>query len=50
MTLEDIKALPVAEWAAPDCILLLWATDPLLPRALEVIEAWGFSYKTVGFY
>ncbi len=31
-------------------MLLLWATDPLLPRALEVIDAWGFTYKTVGFY
>lgn len=50
MTLDEIKALPVAAWAAPDCVLLLWATDPLLHRALEVIEAWGFKYKTVGFY
>ncbi|MCB1992301.1 MAG: hypothetical protein KDG49_12655, partial [Geminicoccaceae bacterium] len=30
--------------------LLMWATDPLLHRAFEVIEAWGFTYKTVGFY
>ncbi len=50
MSLGDIKALPVAEWAARDCVLLLWATDPLLPTAFEVIEAWGFKYKTVGFY
>jgi len=50
LDLDAIKALPVADWAAPDCALLLWATDPLLPRALEVIEAWGFAYKTVGFY
>jgi N6-adenosine-specific RNA methylase IME4 len=28
----------------------LWATDPLLPRAFELIQAWGFEYKTVGFY
>jgi N6-adenosine-specific RNA methylase IME4 len=28
----------------------LWATDPLLHRALELIEAWGFEYKTVAFY
>jgi N6-adenosine-specific RNA methylase IME4 len=48
--LDDIKAIPVADWAARDSVLLLWATDPLLPRALEVIEAWGFTYKTVGFY
>jgi N6-adenosine-specific RNA methylase IME4 len=43
MTLEDIKALPVAEWAAKDCVLLLWVTDPLLERAFEVIGAWGFK-------
>ena len=50
MPLAAIKALPVRELAAEDAILLLWATDPLLPRAFEVIEAWGFAYKTVGFY
>ena len=50
MSLAEIKALPVADWAADDCVLLLWATDPLLPMAFEVIGSWGFTYKTVGFY
>jgi N6-adenosine-specific RNA methylase IME4 len=50
MSLADIKALPVAEWAADDCVLLLWATDPLLDKAFEIMTAWGFTYKTVGFY
>ncbi|MCB1885647.1 MAG: hypothetical protein KDG89_16915 [Geminicoccaceae bacterium] len=50
MDLDAIKALPVSSWAAPDAVLLLWATDPLLPQALDVIAAWGFTYKTVGFY
>ncbi len=50
MTLADIKALPVTEWAADDCVLLLWTTDPLLEKAFDVINAWGFTYKTVGFY
>lgn len=50
MSLADIKALPVGDWAAGDCVLLLWTTDPLLPTAFEVIRAWGFTYKTVGFY
>jgi N6-adenosine-specific RNA methylase IME4 len=50
MTLADIKALPVTEWAADDCVLFLWTTDPLLEKAFEVISAWGFTYKTVGFY
>ncbi len=50
MSLDDVKKLPVAEWAADDSILLLWVTDPLLEKAFEVIRAWGFTYKTVGFY
>jgi N6-adenosine-specific RNA methylase IME4 len=45
-----LSALPVAGLAADDCVLFLWAIDPLLPRALDLIEAWGFEYKTVGFY
>lgn len=50
MTLEEIKALPVADLAAKDCVLILWAVDPLLPQAFEVAAAWGFAYKTVAFY
>jgi N6-adenosine-specific RNA methylase IME4 len=50
MSLPDIKTMPVGDWAARDCVLLLWTTDPLLPTAFEVIAAWGFTYKTVGFY
>jgi len=50
MGLDDLKALPVADRAADDAILLMWATDPLLDKAMEVVRAWGFTYKTVGFY
>ena len=50
MSMEDIKALPVAQWAADDCVLFLWTTDPLLEKVFEIIRAWGFTYKTVGFY
>ncbi len=50
MDFAEIKRIPVADWAAEDCILLLWVTDPLLPRGLELLDAWGFAYKTVGFY
>ena len=50
MTLADIMALPVGEWAAKDRVLLLWTTDPLLEKSLEVIRAWGFNHKTVGSY
>lgn len=49
MTLDDIKAMPVRETAAEDCMLFLWAINPMLPQALEVLSAWGFAYKTVAF-
>ncbi len=50
MSLEEIKSLPVADLAARDCVLFLWAVDPMMPQALEVGAAWGFQFKTVGFY
>jgi N6-adenosine-specific RNA methylase IME4 len=47
MALEDICALPVSEIAADDALLLLWATGPKLREAvMEVIPAWGFTYRT----
>lgn len=46
MTLAEIQALPVASRAAKDAVLLLWATNPLMPEAFAVMGAWGFSYKT----
>jgi N6-adenosine-specific RNA methylase IME4 len=49
MSIEDICALPVADIAAKDSVLFLWATFPMLPEALRVIKAWGFTFKTVAF-
>jgi N6-adenosine-specific RNA methylase IME4 len=46
MTLDEIKALPVAPLAADDCALLLWGVWPEHPGVLDVIAAWGFEYKT----
>lgn len=46
MPLDDICALPVSTLATPDSVLFLWATNPLLPEALQVLDAWGFTYKT----
>jgi N6-adenosine-specific RNA methylase IME4 len=45
-SLEAIKTRDVASIAAADCVLFLWATAPMLPQALEVMDAWGFDYKT----
>lgn len=42
----DIASLPVASWARPDSILLLWATCPKLDEAIDVMRAWGFGLVT----
>ncbi len=49
MRLENICALPVKELAAENCALFLWVTFPTLRDAFSVIDAWGFTYKTVAF-
>lgn len=49
MPLADIKALPVSDLADRDCVLLMWAVDPMIPEALELGRAWGFKFKTTGF-
>ena len=49
MSLADIISLPVSDIAKPDSVLLMWVVDPLLDQAFKVIDAWGFTYKTVGF-
>ncbi|MCC0035457.1 MAG: adenine methyltransferase [Hoeflea sp.] len=49
MNLDAIAALPVSDIAAKDAALFLWVIQPMLPEALKLIEAWGFTYKTVAF-
>lgn len=46
---EEIAALPVADLAAENCTLFMWATFPMLLDAFHVIAAWGFTYKTAAF-
>lgn len=49
MTLAEIKAMPVAELAAKDCVLFMWVIDTHLEMGLDVIREWGFKYKTRAF-
>lgn len=46
MTIEEILALPVAEWADTDCQCWLWTTNSHLHEAFHVLGAWGFRYIT----
>lgn len=50
MRLEDIGDLPVAALAANNCLLWLWATNPMLPQALATMALWGFEFKTAGHW
>ncbi len=45
----SIAALPVRDIAAKDSLLFMWATYPKLKEAFEVIDGWGFTYKTNAF-
>lgn len=45
MNLRQICDLPISEMAAESSVLFLWATSPMLPEALQVVESWGFIYK-----
>jgi N6-adenosine-specific RNA methylase IME4 len=48
MTLDDIKALPVATLAEPDgCHLYLWTTNRYLRDAFDVAAAWGFRFGQI---
>lgn len=49
MTLDDMKQLPVADLADDDCVMFVWATFPLLQEGLDLIRAYGFTFKTVAF-
>ena len=46
---EWICNLPVNKIAADDCVLFLWVTMPKLNEVMEVIDSWGFTYKTAAF-
>jgi len=46
LTIDQIWALPVRKISNHNSVLFLWATNPLLPEAIETVAKWGFKYKT----
>ena len=46
MDLAEICDLPVAGIAADTAHLYLWVPNALLPEGLQVMERWGFAYKS----
>lgn len=49
MTLEEIKKLPVNKISDDECMLFLWITGERLPDGIDVMNSWGFDYKSVAF-
>lgn len=47
MTSAEIAALPVADLADDRSHLYLWSPNILVPEAFKVMEAWGFTYKSM---
>lgn len=46
---EDIAALPVGDLAADNCVLFLWCCWPTIKDSFNLIDRWGFIYKTCAF-
>lgn len=47
--IAELKRFPIGEIADDNCILFMWATAPFMKEAIELIEAWGFKYRTMPF-
>jgi N6-adenosine-specific RNA methylase IME4/ParB-like chromosome segregation protein Spo0J len=47
MSIEAIRAFPVASIAHADCILWLWTTNYHMREAFTVLDAWGFEHKAI---
>ena len=46
MDIDDICKLPVSEITTDDAIIFLWVSTPMLKKGLQVLDAWGFEYRT----
>lgn len=49
MSVREIAAMPVPRLASENCILALWTVWPFLRETWQVLDAWGFEYKTCAF-
>lgn len=46
MSVDEIAAIPVAEAALPNAFLHLWTTNGFLFESRQVMESWGFEYRS----
>lgn len=48
MSLEELKALPLAEVCAKDCVLVMWVISSHVDQAIDLGRALGFKFKSLG--
>jgi len=48
MSREDLQALPVADVCRDDAVLFMWTTPAFLAQGVDLLDRWGFTYKTAG--
>ena len=49
MNTQDLCKMPIQSITDDDCFLFCWATWPMIEDVIQVIKAWGFTYKSLGF-
>ena len=46
MSLQELHDLPVKDLTEDDAVLFMWATSPVFKDTFDLLESWGFKYKT----
>ena len=49
LNISQIKKLPIKEITETDCACFLWCVDSFFKEGIEILEEWGFKYKTIAF-
>ena len=47
MTLDEMKLLPISDIASDNCVLFMWWVGSQPQEAIDLVDAWGFSLKTM---
>jgi N6-adenosine-specific RNA methylase IME4 len=50
LSLDEIKEIPAGSLSAEESHLYLWVPVPLVQEGLDVLRAWGWTYKTMLFW
>ena len=50
MTMEETRALPVADLGRGDALLWCWATNPMIDQQIQCVRDWGFKFVTMGVW